>query len=162
MALARILVALAVLFSVRCSQVEAPPAPPPPPPDLILTDSEVAGCYERTEAGTGEPRAPWEPPARFLLSNERDVRPEGNPPGGWKVTQAAGYRAWGRWERTENTAIRVTWTTGYQGIRVTLRRSSADGLWRGRTEPFSDDGLARPGTEISVRQVSDAVCDPKP
>jgi hypothetical protein len=161
MALARILVALAVLFSVHCSRVEAPPAPPPPPPDLILSDSQIAGCYQRIQAGTGEPRAPWEPPARFFLSNERDVRPEGDPPRGRKVTQAAGYRAWGRWERTENTAIRVMWTTDYQGIRVTLRRTN-DGLWRGRTEPFSDDGLVPPGTEVAVRRVSDAHCELQP
>ena len=162
MALGRILVALGVLFTVGCSRVEAPPSPPPPPPDVVLTDTQISGCYERVPAATGEPRAPWEPPAWFILRNEKDVRPEGNPPRGHKVTQAASYRAWGRWERTENTAIRVTWTNEYQGIRVTLRRSSADGLWRGQTEPFSDDGLAPPGTEISVRQVSDVACEQKP
>ena len=68
----------------------------------------------------------------------------------------------GRWERTENTAARVIWTNEYKGIRLTLRRSSTDGLWRGRTEPFSDDGLAPPGTEISVRRISDAACELKP
>ena len=160
MALGRILAALGVLFTFGCSRVEAPPAPPPPPPDLILTDSQIAGCYERVPAATGEPRAPWEPPAWFFLSNEKDVRPEGNPPRGHKVTQPANYRAAGHWERTGNTTIRVTWTTDYHGIRVTLRRGSTDGLWRGRTEPFSDDGLAPPGTDISVRRVSEA-CDPR-
>lgn len=162
MAVARILGAFALLFFVSCSRVEAPPPPLPPPPDLILTDSQVVGCYERVPAGRGEPSAPWEPPARFFLSNERDVRPVGNPPRGRKVIQAASYRGWGRWERTENTAVRVIWTNEYKGIRLTLRRSSTDGLWRGRTEPFSDDGLAPPGTEISVRRISDAACELKP
>ena len=161
MALARIPAALALLFSVSCSRVEAPPAPPPPPPDLVLTDNQVAGCYERLPAEREQPSGPWEPPARFFLTNETDVGPAGNPPRGRKVTQAASYRAWGRWELTDNTAIRVTWTNESDGIRATLRRSSTDGLWRGRTEPFSDGGLAPPGTEISVRRVSDARCDLK-
>ena len=128
----------------------------------ILTDSQIAGCYEQVAAAPGEPPNPWEPPARFFLSNETDVGPAGNLPRGRRVTQAASYRGRERWERTENTAIRVTWTNEYQGVRVILQRSSTEGLWRGRTEPFSDDGLAPPGTEISVRRVSDVPCEQKP
>ena len=168
MALARTLVALAVLLVVSC-KAEAPPAPPPPPPSVklrllrdaerLLGESKLPGCYEHVppERGSPPPRhaAPWEPPDRFYLSTEAA------PGDRAKVIQADSYRASGTWRRLDDNTIEISWSTDFQWVRLLLRRSS-DSVWRGRTEPFSDDGLAPPGAEISVRRVSDAHCEPNP
>jgi hypothetical protein len=171
MAFARILVALAVVFTVRCSWAEAPPAPPPPSAkqrllaeaQRVLRDTHVPGCYEHVPPERSGPQfrhaAPWQPPERFYLSTDFTTDPPGD---GAKVMRADSYRASGTWRRLDDNTIEVSWSTDFAGVRVTLRRSSTDGLWRGRTQPFSDDGLAPPGTEISVRRVSDVPCEQKP
>ena len=161
MAVLRLWVAVALLFSISCSREEAPP-PLPPPPDLTHTDTQVAGCYEQVLTKPGEPpmrhAAPWEPPERFYLGRS-EISIVNNPPGGGRITQANGYRASGDWIRTDDNAIRLKWTHGSEGIQVTLRRSSTDGWWRGQTEPFSNmGGVVIRSQAVVVRRVADAAC----
>jgi hypothetical protein len=163
MAVSRILLAIALLFSGICGDEDAPPPlPPPPPPDLILTDSQVEGCYEHVPRTPGEPPmrhvAPWEAPERFYLRRS-EISIVNNPPKGGKITQTDTYPASGHWQRTDDNAIRLTWTNGAEGIRVTLRRSSTDGWWRGHTEPFSNmGGVVIRNQVVVVRRVADVAC----
>ena len=160
MAVLRLRVAVALLFSISCGREEAPP-PLPPPPDLAHTDTQVAGCYEHVPPEQGGPpmrhAAPWEPPERFYL-RRAEVNAVGNLRGG-RITQANTYRGSGDWIRTDDNAIRLTWTNGSEGIRVTLRRSSTDGWWRGQTEPSSNmGGVVIRSQAVVVRRVADAAC----
>jgi hypothetical protein len=136
--MARILVALALLFSLSC-RAEAPPAPPPPPPpEIILTDSQVMGCYEHVPGHRPMSHvAPWEMPGTFYLTNDISghltndrwgaVATHGRTlPLRW-VRQADTYRATGFWLLERPNTIHIRWTPrGEQGLWVTLRRGSTD------------------------------------
>ena len=133
------------------------------------------GCYQQAEQAPVAPRPPWEPPRSFYLTGDlrivyladcrlellRNRRTDCRPTAWRRARQADNYRADGSWQLTDQNTVDISWSTVFHGIHVTLRRGSTDDLWRGRTEPFSDGGsTVPPGREISVRRVTDAMCEP--
>ena len=76
----------------------------------------------------------------------------------WKVRQAESYRAAGMWRLIDDRMMEITWSNGYEGVRVRLQRGLADELWRGWTEPYSDSGTNAAGARVSVQKVDDAAC----
>ena len=118
------------------------------------------GCYERIATGWSiRFAAPSETPRTFYLTNTLHgvVDLAGVTPRG--VRQADAYRASGSWRLESLDTIQVAWATGFQGVAGTLRRGATEGVWRGRTVPFSDDGIVPLGDDVSVRRVSDQSCD---
>ena len=161
MAVSRSAFLIAPLFFVACATQEPPPDVPSLPAP-VTTESQVVGCYE--EARPEQPSrhvAPWGTPSRFYLTDRlQGLAPlnVGTVALRW-VIQADYYRASGHWRLTGPNTIQIVWTTGFQGVSVALRRGSVDEMWRGGTRPFSDDGRAVPGVEMSARRVRDEDCD---
>lgn len=149
----------ASLLCVGCAEQD--PLPDIPPPSARVTvESEFVGCYERIATGWSVRfAAPSETPRTFYLTNTLQgvVDLAGVTPRG--VRQADAYRASGSWRLESLDTIHVAWATDFQGVAVTLRRGATDGVWRGRTVPFSDDGIVPLGDDVSVRRVSDQSCD---
>ena len=161
MAVFRTLLVIGLLLPVGCRRGEAPP-PLPPPPDITGASTQLTGCYEHV-AASGEPpvshRAPFSPPERFSLTNELNL---GTDSLGAKIIQPNPYKATGHWERTVGDAIRLTWTNGSEGVRVTLQPSIVDRRWRGQTEGFSNmGGVVVFSHAVVVRRVHDAACREK-
>jgi uncharacterized membrane protein len=71
---------------------------------------------------------------------------------------ADSHQTKGIWRFTNQNTIHMSWN----GIQATLHRGSTDDLWTGTMESSSDDGRVIVGPDISVRPVSEAVCDQKP
>jgi hypothetical protein len=149
---------IAFLFCVGCADRNSlPDAPRPPTP--VTTESQVVGCYQHIPGERPMSHvAPWDMPRTFYLtagpfpSYEKTLTL-------WWVKQASVYRGSGHWRLTGLNTIEIVWSTGFQGVRATLRRGSTDDVWRGRTVPFSDDGIAAAGVDVSVRSVEDSDCD---
>jgi hypothetical protein len=54
--------------------------------------------------------------------------------------------------------VEITWSDGFEGVRVRLQRGSSDELWRGWMEPYTDGGTAPAGARVSIQKRDDAAC----
>lgn len=124
---------IASLLCVGCgSQDPLPDISRSPAP--VTVDSEFVGCYERVGARWSVRFvAPWETPRTFYLANEIQgvVEIDGAPLTLRWVRQVSSYEASGNWRLKGRDTIHVAWTTEFEGVSVTLRRRSADGVWGG-------------------------------
>ena len=153
---------LAPLFCVSCVSRDALPDIPEPPAPVTM-ESQVVGCYSQVGPYWSiRYDAPWEAPRTFYLTDRLlsgAVEIDGRIVAHRWVTQAHAYRASAHWRLEGVNTIYLTWTTGFQGVWVRLRRGSTDEVWHGRSVPFSDDGTAPAGVEIAVSRISDDRCD---
>ena len=170
MAIHRLAVAMTLLCSMGCVDQDSALPVPPSPPAPIVSVRQVVGCYRHTEQSLIFARPPWSPPRTFYLTGELlgvtlldcwSVPPwsagDCRPVALWKARGADGPTH-GIWRLTNQNSIQMSWND----IQATLRRGSTDDLWSGKMESASDDGRVYRGPDISVRRVSDAVCDLKP
>jgi hypothetical protein len=154
-------IVIAALGVAGCGGGETLPPLPPPPRSSPLHAPDVSGCYEQV---TAHPlirhAAPWQPPKMFLLTKEpfTTVPREGRIVTLWKVKQTRTYEADGMWRMLGDGMLEISWSNGFEGVRVRLRRRADDDLWRGWTEPYSDGGVAVDGARICVARVNDGAC----
>jgi hypothetical protein len=160
----RLLFVLALVSSVSCGDAEGLPDLPPPPPGPVVAERQVVGCYEYAPGKSAWPPvryvAPWELPRRFYLTGDLHtvVVSDRRTAVLWKVEQTDSCRGVGTWQLIGHDTIVVAWSNDFEGVRVTLGRSSGRGSWQGRTEPFSETGVVVPGRPVMVRRVRDAAC----
>lgn len=150
-----------IVCSVSCRDPGPIPPVPPPPVTSIFGPSDVLGCYQHVPSRSVMRHAPpWEPPAKFQLVIEArmTVPREGRVVTLRGIRQARSYRADGYWRVTGDGMMEVTWTNGFEGVRLRLQHGTVDDMWRGWTEPYSDDGVAAAGARVSVRRVDAAAC----
>lgn len=161
MAAARISILIAVMGAVGCGGSEPMPPVPPPQSTAAVAQRQVVGCYEHVFAHPLLAHTPPSgPPQRFLLTEDvlTTVPREGRIVTLWKVTQPESYRAEGVWRLIDDRMMEITWSNGFEGVRVRLQRGLVDELWRGWTEPYSDSGIAVSGARVSVQKAADAAC----
>ena len=161
MGAARVSILIAVMGAGGCGGPEPMPTVPPPQSAAPVAHRQVVGCYEHVSAHPLLAHTPPSgPPQRFLLTEDvlTTVPREGRIVTLWKVRQAESYRAAGMWRLIDDRMMEITWSNGYEGVRVRLQRGLADELWRGWTEPYSDSGTNAAGARVSVQKVDDAAC----
>lgn len=161
MSVTRLWAAIALTCSVGCQNPGSVPPLPPPPATSVFGPSDVLGCYQHVTSRPFMRHAPpWSPPQKFqLVIDARTTVPRG----GRIVTlrrvrHASSYRADGYWRVIGDGMLEITWSNGFEGVRLRLQRGSGDDLWRGWTEPYADYDIAAPGASVSVRRIDAAAC----
>ena len=139
------------------------PVPGSPPNQVIASENDVTGCYtldtlEWTPLVPALQGCLFSPPRFFSLigngalsSNAaaRRIRPRDEYP----------VHAQSTWHIVDERTIEATWTTGYAGVRVIVRRGAGADSWEGRAEPFSHDGAPTWSGRVVLRRISVASCE---
>jgi len=141
---------------------DAPPAPPAPPRSaIIVSDTEVVGCYEVVALRWETPPPKlrdlllFEPSQAFFLSAEF------HPLGRRMITPRGPDHAhtYSGWRVVKQTTIEAVWSAGPDGVRASMHRHPKDpALWEGLAERVSRNDPSQGW--IVLRRTSRAPCRP--